>query len=89
MNNECPNCGYKMSAKDKTCKYCGTKNENHSQLLDFAEKLGGDSDSNDVEQASPKTRKTICILFGIFCLFGLWPLSILFFVLASKAEKDN
>lgn len=88
MNNECPNCGYKMSAKDKACKYCGTKNENYSKLIGFVEGVDKISE-DDGAPVSPQTIKAVYVFFGILCLFGLWPLSILFFILASRTGKDN
>ena len=89
MSNECPNCGYKMSMKDKTCKYCGSKNENYSKLIGFVEGLDESTKSNNVPQTSPQAIKVVYVFFGILCLFGLWPLSILFFILASREGKDN
>ena len=88
MNNECPNCGYKMSAKDKACKYCGTKNENYSKLIDFVEGVDKISE-DDGAPVSPQTTKSLFLIFGIVCLFVCLPLGIILLLLSSRIDKDN
>lgn len=88
MNNECPNCGYKMSSKDKICKYCGTKNENYSGSVSFMSDL---IDAQNKQAGEPKqlNNKTGFVVAGIVFLFIFWPVSILFFMLASRVDKNN
>ena len=86
MNNECPNCGYKMSMRDKTCKYCGTKNENYSSAVSF---MTGLIDEQKKQDEVPKqlNNKTGFIVAGIVFLFIFWPISIFFFIMASKSNN--
>ena len=88
MSSECPNCGYKMSNKDKTCKYCGTKNENYSGTASFMTSL---MDTQNKQEGAPQqmNSRSGYIAIGILFLFIFWPMSIFFFVMASKMNKDS
>ena len=89
MSKECPNCGYKMSMKDKTCKYCGSKNENYSRLMEFVEEVDEKHDTEVENPASLQITKSSLAILGVVFLFVFFPVGIILLLLAARVDKNN